>query len=239
MFRLNDEFSEGDLEKQLDQAERNYILQTNDWIQLTVYTNEGERIIDPNFEFGGGGRNNNQNNQNQQGGSGGVKYLIQVDGSVKLPVVGKKVLAGLTVDQAEAMLEQVFNEYYKDSFVKLLVQSRRVIVFNAGGAVVIPLENENMTLVEVLALSGGMRMGSKADKIRLVRGDLTKPLVYNIDLSTIAGMQQTIVDIESGDIIYIEPWRRPWQLAISDISPVFSVLSTFVGFYFLINGLVK
>ena len=66
MFRLNDEFSEEDLAESLDQAERNYQLQTNDWIQLLVFTNEGERIVDPNNEFGFGGGNNRGNQQNQQ-----------------------------------------------------------------------------------------------------------------------------------------------------------------------------
>lgn len=239
MFRLNEEFSEEDLAKSLDQAERNYKLQTNDWIELMVFTNEGERIVDPNNEFGVGGRNNQMNQQNQQNRNGGIKYLIQVDGTAKLPLVGKKVLAGLTLDQAEKMLEQAYDDLYVDSFVKLTVESRRVIVFNAAGATVIPLQNENMTLVEVLALSGGLQLGSKADQIKILRGNLTDPIVYHIDLSTVAGMQKTIVDIESGDIIYIEPWRRPWQLAIRDISPIFSFTSTFVGFYLLINGLVK
>ncbi len=241
MFRLNEEFSEEDLATSLDQAERNYQLQTNDWVELIVFTNEGERIVDPNNEFlgGAGGGRNNLNQQGQNERNGGIKYLIQVDGTAKLPIIGKKMLSGLTVDQAEAMLEQAYDEFYVDSFVKLTVESRRVIVFNAAGASVIPLQNENMTLVEILALSGGLKLGSKASEIKIVRGDLTNPIVYHIDMSTIAGMQKTIVDIESGDIIYIEPWRRPWQLAIKDISPVFSVVSTFVGFYLLINGLIK
>ena len=242
MFRLNDEFSEEDLAESLDQAERNYQLQTNDWIQLLVFTNEGERIVDPNNEFGFGGGNNRGNQQNQQNlqmQGGGIRYMIQVDGTAKLPLVGNKVLEGFTVDQAESMLEQAYDDLYVDSFVKLTVISRRVTVFNAQGASVIPLDNENITLVEILAMSGGLKLGSKADQIKIVRGDLTDPIVYHIDLSTIDGMQKTIVDIESGDIIYIEPWRRPWQLAIRDISPIFSFTSTFVGFYLLLNGLVK
>ena len=239
MFRLNEEFSEEDLALSLDQAERNYHLQPNDWIELLVFTNEGERIVDPNNEFGIGGANNINNQQNQFGRNGGIKYLIQVDGTVKLPIIGKKVLAGFTVDQAEDILEQSYDEFYVNSFVKLTVESRRVTVFNAAGASVIPLQNENMTLVEILALSGGLQLGSKADQIKVIRGNLTHPIVYHIDLSTVEGMQKTIVDIESGDIIYIEPWRRPWQLAIRDISPIFSFTSTFVGFYLLLNGLVK
>lgn len=221
MFRLDDDFSESDLAKSINQVEQNYKLQPDDIIQVDVFTNNGERLVDPNSELG------DQANTQIAEFKDQYQYLIQSDGSVKLPMIGKKVLSGLSIDEAESLLEQAYSDpYYVDTFVKLKVLNRRVIVLGGEGGQVIPIENENTTLVEVLAIYGGLNISSKAENVRLIRGNLNKPQVYYIDLSSIAGMQQTIIDVESGDIIYVEPWRRPWLESLRDMSPVFGLITS-------------
>ncbi|MFY0599347.1 MAG: polysaccharide biosynthesis/export family protein [Cyclobacteriaceae bacterium] len=220
MFRLDEDFSESDLNQTVDQAERNYRLQPNDLVQVDVFTNDGERLVDPNSELTA------QSNAQGVQFKDRFQYLIQTDGSVKLPMIGKKVLSGLTIDEAENILEQAYNQSYVDTFVKLRIQNRRVIVLGAHGGQVIPIENENTTLVEIIALYGGLNIGSKAANVRVIRGDLSNPEVFFVDLSTIAGMKGSIIDVEAGDIIYLEPWRRPWLESIKDISPVFSFVTS-------------
>jgi polysaccharide export outer membrane protein len=185
MFQLNEEFSENDLTKDIDQAERNYRLQADDLIQVDVFTNNGERLVDPNSEFG------TQSNIQTSQFTDRFQYLIQMDGTIKLPLIGKKALTRLTIDEAERLLEQAYNEHYVDSFVKIRLLNRRVIVLGAQGGQVIPITNENTTLIEILALYGGINVGSKAANVRVIRGDLTKPEVFYVDLSTIAGMKRT------------------------------------------------
>ena len=60
MFRLDDNFTEEDLSEPVKKAEENYLIQVNDYIELNLFTNDGERIIDPNPEIFSG--NNNLNN---------------------------------------------------------------------------------------------------------------------------------------------------------------------------------
>jgi polysaccharide export outer membrane protein len=112
-----------------------------------------------------------------------------------------------------------------------------VVVLGAGGGAVIPLQNENTNLIEVLALYGGLEAGAKADKIRLLRGDLNNPFVYKIDLSTVAGMQSSIIQIEPGDIIYIEPWRRPWLEGFKDFSPILGLTTSALTLIVVIQNL--
>ncbi|WP_258105252.1 polysaccharide biosynthesis/export family protein [Marinoscillum sp. MHG1-6] len=231
MFRLNEEFGESELANAVEQAESNYRLRAGDKLQLEVYTNEGERLIDPNYELSLG--NNNQAMQMRNR----VWYLVQDDGNVKLPMVGKIKVLGMTVDEAEEVLQKAYDEAYVDTFVKLTVINRRVVVMGAAGGMVVPLENENTSLIEVLALYGGVNMQAKAGNIRLIRGNLKAPEVYEIDLATIAGMQQSIMDIEAGDIIYLEPWRRPWKESIKDIAPVLSLVSSTITIILVLQNL--
>jgi len=231
LFQLDEDFTESDLVQPIFDANSNYQLAPNDYITLDVFTNDGERIIDPNNELAQG---NNRTNQRQR-----FDYLIQSDGTVRLPIVGQINIEGLTIIEAEKVLQQSYNELYKDSFVKVAVSNRRVIVLGGTGGQVITLDNENMTIAEVLALYGGVQMGLKANNIRLIRGDLSDPEVFQIDLTTITGLKSSSLIVMPGDIIYVEPWRRPWLQTLRDVSPVLSITSSVIAFVLVIQNLVK
>ncbi|SHK60347.1 MULTISPECIES: polysaccharide biosynthesis/export family protein [Reichenbachiella] len=231
MFKLDSKFSEAQLSTAILHAERNYVIQTNDYLEIDVYTNKGERLIDPNNELQQGMTGNNQRMREE------LSYLVQKDGTVKIPIVGQIHLDSLTLNQAEKLLEERFDEYYKDAFVKLSYSNKRVIVLGAVGGQLIPLTNENMSLLEVLALAGGLELGAKAQNIKIIRGALNKPEVYQINLSTIHGMTDTMINMEPGDVIYIEPWRRPWLQATKDIAPVLSLLSSTLALVLVLQNL--
>jgi polysaccharide export outer membrane protein len=210
------------LQREMLAAEKNYTIQPNDLLEIEVYTNKGERIIDPDFELmkelrGGGGQMLNNRIKPQ--------YLVQPSGEARLPMVGNVYVQGYTLYQADSLLAQVYNEFYKNSFVITRFVNKRVIVLGATGGQVIPLLNENMNLLEVLALAGGLNGRGKAYNIRLIRGDLQQPQVQQIDLSTIEGMQKASLGLQSGDIIYVEPARRILPETIRDITPVIGLVA--------------
>ncbi len=218
--------------KAVQEAERNYMIQVDDILRLDVFTNEGERIIDPNFELQRGIGFQNQNMMQ-------FTYLVQLDSMVKIPVIGKMKLAGLTIDEAESALEDRFDDYYKGSFVKLTFQNKRVVVLGAPGGQIVPMTNENMSLLEVLALAGGIDFGARAHNVRIVRGPLENPQVYLVNLNTVEGMKASIIPIEPGDVIYVEPWRRPFFEALRDATPILSATTSLIAFILLIDNLTN
>jgi protein involved in polysaccharide export with SLBB domain len=257
----------------VNRAERNYIIQPNDYIFIQVATNKGERIIDPNGELGFGipggnnGGNNRQptsrvgvaggrNNQQQQQGFGQSEFLVQHDGMIKLPMIDPLRIAGYTLLEADSVLQLRYSVYYKDVFVQTRVTNNRVVVMGAvagGPGQVVPLYNDNVNLLEVLATAGGISGGyvgttsasgqsGRADNIRLIRGDLKNPQVQIINLTTIDGMRQASLQVEPNDIIYVEPIRRPVYETLSDAQPYFGLIGSVVGIFttfFLIRNAVK
>lgn len=219
---------EGSEVKQLvELAERNYVIQKNDYLQLEVYTNKGERIIDPDLEL-----TKELNNQNQTARPEPT-YLVDIKGVAKFPMIGEIKVDGLTIRLAEELLQQSYEAYYKDSFVILKYVNKRVIVLGAPGGQVIPLVNENIHLVEVLALAKGVDNLAKAQNIRVLRGDQ----VLVADLSTIDGYIKHNILIEHGDVVYIEPVRRPVSEAFRDYLPVLTALTSLTTLIVVIAGL--
>jgi polysaccharide export outer membrane protein len=216
------------LEASIYDAEKNYLIQPNDWLELYLFYNDGETLINPNAELLDN-PNSNQLNQNRQR----FRYLVQINGDVKMPLIGTQNIGGLTIDQAEKKLEVEFNKIYKGAFLKMSFLNKRVTVLGALSTVV-PLDNENTSLLEVLALAGGVQFGAKAQNIRILRGDFDDPVVFEVDLSTVAGMRASMLTVHPGDVIYIEPWRRTWLEGLRDISPVIGITSSVSTLVFLL-----
>jgi polysaccharide export outer membrane protein len=107
------------------------------------------------------------------------------------------------------------------------VSNRRVIIFpgSSGSATVLSLTNDNTTLLEAIAMTGGLGGDAKAAQIKVIRGDKENPDVYLVDLSTIAGMRDGSMVLQANDIIYVEPRVRPIVEIVGELSPIVSLLS--------------
>ena len=235
MFRTEKDMNIDKMRASLATAERNYIIQPNDYLDVQVYTNRGERILDPNGEIlrslSGGGVMQNQMQEKP-------RFLVQNNGIVKLPMVDYVKVAGLTLLETDSLLQVKFTQFYKDVYVITKVLNNRIIVLGSPGGQVIPMVNDNMNLLEVLAQAGGIDKNGKAHNIRLIRGDLQNPSVQIIDLSTIEGMRKAALNVEPNDIVYVEPVRRVFLEALGDYMPVFGAVTSVFTTYFVIKDLI-
>jgi polysaccharide export outer membrane protein len=256
MFRMPEGTDTVKLRRAVNRAEQQYRIRPDDFLEVRVYTNKGERILDPNGELmfgapgssttggagGGASRIVNSGTGTSGGGAaqsapGANEFLVQRSGQVKLPMVDMVLLGGLTLYQADSVLQIQYSKYYKDVFVATRVTNNRVIVLGSMGGRVVPLYNENMNLLEVLASVGGLsgNMGGsvaglegRSTNVRLIRGDLKNPQVEVINLHTIEGLRRANLQIEPNDIIYVEPVRRPFVEAFRDYGPVLTTALSLV-----------
>jgi polysaccharide export outer membrane protein len=203
---------------------QDYRIAANDVLQLRIFSNDGFKIIDlspaaSNFA------------------SVNTDYTVERDGYIKLPIVGRTKISGLTVREIESYLEQIYTEYYVKPFIIVKVVNKRVIVFpgNGGLAQVLPLVNNNTTVLEAIALSGGISQDGKAYKVKLIRTEGTsKPKVYLMDLSTIDGISAGNTTVLANDIIYIEPRYRVASTLVGELAPVIALISSTFVIYSLI-----
>jgi polysaccharide export outer membrane protein len=224
MFTPSKGFVPDPVKREAIAVEKNYVIQKNDFLKLDVFSNKGERLIDPNPELSA---NPSQNSAARQQ----FNYLVDLEGVVKFPMVGALKLEGLTLRQAEEILQKEFEKYFKEPFVILSYSNKRVIVLGAVGGQVIPLPNQNINLAEVLALAKGLSNDGKAHNIRILRNDQ----VFIVDMSTIEGFKAGNLLIQPGDIIYVEPVRRPLSEGVRDYAGVFSLVVSLTTVIFLVT----
>lgn len=208
-----------------------YVIAPNDEITFRLFTNNGFKLIDLTTSTDGGQNFMQTNSQ--------LNYLVEADGKVNLPMIERVPISGKTIKEAEFYLEEKYNEFWIDPFVLLEVTNRRVTIFpgNGGNGQVLTLSNNNTTLIEALALAGGITETGKAKKIKLVRGDLSDPTVYLIDLSTIYGLKDANIILQANDIIYVEPVGVTARAVISEIAPIMGFVTGLITLYFILDRL--
>jgi len=204
-----------------------YKISINDVITLRLYSQDGFRLIDYSSII-----DNNSGGLNVTTTTA-TDYTVDPDGTIRFPVLGRIYLNGYTIREATQMLEQKFSQYYIKPFIILTVTNRRVIVFpgDPGAARVVPLTNNNTTLIEVLANMGGLTTNGKAKQIKLIRGNPNKPDIYLIDLSKIDDIKEAYTIMQEGDIVYVTPQRQIVSDAINKVTPTINALSVVISLF--------
>jgi polysaccharide export outer membrane protein len=205
-------------------SKQDYKIDANDIINVRIFSNDGFKIVD-------------LASSSQIARFIELDYVVNMDGTCKLPLVGRIKLAGLSVREATEFLEQIYAEYYVKPFVFMSVINKRVIVFpgNGGTARVLNLTNNNTTVIEALALTGGIAEDGKAYKVKLIRNQGDKPKVYLMDLSKIEGIAVGNTVVLAHDIIYVEPRYRLARTLVSEITPIVSLISSTFLLYTLVT----
>lgn len=146
---------------------------------------------------------------------------INQNGIGKFPVIGTKKLKGLNLSQADSVLTKAYSKYFKDPFIQLRFLNKKVSVIGAASTQVLALENESVRISQIIALSGGINNQARSGNIRILRGDK----VFVADLSRASSRMQNDIVLRPGDVIYVEPVRRPFGESLKDAGPAVSVLS--------------
>ncbi|MEN9304655.1 MAG: hypothetical protein RL264_3084 [Bacteroidota bacterium] len=202
-----------------------YRLGPGDRLSFVFGPNKGERIV---FNQSGvteiveGNLMNAQNTRNR------VDYLIRQDGTIELPLVGIIQAKNLTIIEFEDTLTNRLSRDFIDPFVQIRVTNQRVIVFPGRGlAQVVYLTNANTSLLEVLAMAGGILEEGRANSIRIMRRtDIGKREVYKVDLSTINGINVADMIVQGNDYIYVDYKPRIASSVFREVGPWLTLATT-------------
>lgn len=130
-------------------------------------------------------------------------YLVNYDSSVTLPLLGRINLTGLSRLEAAKRLEQEYGRFVINPIIEVNIMSLSVTVLGEVGTPgKILLDKESTTVVDVIALSGGLKDTGKKNRVRIIRG---KEVIL-VDLKKIDALYNKAIIIQDGDIVYVEPY---------------------------------
>jgi polysaccharide export outer membrane protein len=204
---------------------KEYVIRNGDLLAVGVFSNNGYELVDvltrDNAAFSS------------------LHYVVKENGFIFLPMLDSIYVYGLTIGQVERMLAEKYTYYFVNPFIRVEVTNRSVYVFRGRDvAKVVTLTRENMNLLQVLGEAEGVPRGGKAYRIRVLRGDLRNPTVFDIDLSHVEGMQQANLTMIANDVVYIESRLTSGDI-IYQIAPVLTLISTVLLLYVTIYSITK
>lgn len=207
---------------QLDNIQFEYKIQPHDRLSVIVYKH-------PDLSTA------NLNSLQQERG-----LLVNSKGELRLPLIKKINLAGLTQTEAEEKLSAAFAVYIKEPDIQLEVLSKRAYVIgevNRPGE--IPLINEQLTLLQLIAKAGDLTDQANRKSILIFKGgDRSKVHTRVVNLTDINSLRTANLMIKPNDIVYVTPNdMKAFNTRVNEIDPIFNlighVLAPFVNIKFL------
>lgn len=159
----------------------------------------------------------------------GSDYLVDQEGKVEIPVVGRVKLAGLTVNQAKQILGELVSKYLKDPLIEISFSTFKVTVLgevkNPGTFV---MSAQHATLLEALAAAGDLPHSAKRYDVRLLRDNNGKRTVHKFDLRKSSVLEDPdIYQMRPNDVIYVQ--ARSGSLFKEDFGLLASVVTILVS----------
>jgi len=142
-------------------------------------------------------------------------YLVDNNGEIEMPLVGRVKVGGLTTTEAKDLLREKASQYYKDPVVNVRCVNFVVTVLgevNRPGQYLVP--NEKINLLDAIGLAGDLTAYGKRNDILLVREDNGNKLFIRFDLNSSDVYKSAYFYLQKGDLVYVAPNKS--KAALSD-----------------------
>ncbi|SHF56342.1 polysaccharide export outer membrane protein [Flavobacterium fontis] len=183
-------------------AAANYepIIQKDDRISIVVMTYQRELSEPFNLSMGGNGNvggGNIMNNPN-------AGYLVDSEGTIDFPTLGKLSVAGYTIEQLRLMLTDKLKAYLVDPIINIRILNFKVTVL---GAVLNPgvksFNTNRVTILDVLAESGDVSPFGRRQEVLIIRDYQGVKSFNTIDLTKADLVNSPFFYMDQNDVVYV------------------------------------
>jgi len=169
-------------------------IQPNDLLSITVSSESQESDIQFNRGMLGA-------NESKLEG-----YLVNEEGYIDFPVVGRIQLTGLTRQEAKQKLTSELQKYLKNPVVSIRNMNFKVTVIgevNRPSTFTVPAEK--ISILEALGMAGDMTPFGKRENVIVMREEAGVRTVTRLDLNKKEVLSSPYFYLQQNDVVYVEP----------------------------------
>lgn len=170
-------------------------------------------------------------------------YLVDTNGDIDFPILGKLHVAGLSRLELRDLIKKklISGDYIKDPVVTVQFLNYKVSVM---GEVARPgsftITGDRITLLEALSMAGDLTIYGRRDRVAVIREENGKRTILFHDLRSSDIFTSPCYYLQQNDIVYVEPNKAKagqrdinqnnsvsvWLSAVSVLAAVASLLVT-------------
>ena len=168
-----------------------FMVQANDILDITI-GGENEKTVQ-------------YINQYFTGGTGGMQVMVDIDGFIELPKVGKFKVAGLSKEAVKDTITNAYKEYLVNPLVNVKFGNFRFSVMGevkAPGNFDVPAEKVN--IFEAVTRAGDLTQYSIRDNVKIIREINGERKIISVNLNDKDILNSPNYYINRYDVIYVE-----------------------------------
>ena len=136
-------------------------------------------------------------------------YLVDMDGNINFPVIGRIQLGGLTKAEATIKMTALLTKYIKNPIINIRYLNFKVTVIgevNRPNTFIVP--SEQINVLEALGLAGDMTTFGRRENVLIVREKNGIRTTTSLNLNDKEVLNSPFYYLQQNDIVYVEPHNR-------------------------------
>ncbi|NLB92342.1 MAG: hypothetical protein GX792_02855 [Bacteroidales bacterium] len=209
-----------------------YRIKPFDNLYLSVLTLDKEvnQLFNPGLSVGGGYGSGTQQMFGDRTSQYINGYMVDKEGNITLPVIGKVEVAGLNLAEAQARIKENAEDYLKDPNVSVKVLNFKV---NIMGEVRNPGLYYNyegsLNIVDAISMANGITEFANLSNVLVIRHNENETQTYNINFQDKSVYYSDVFFLQPNDIVYIQPSKYKRTRENSNFYSLFlSTISTLI-----------
>lgn len=176
------------------------------------------------------------NSQSQSNRTAINDYLVDADGYIDFPELGRLKLSGMTRSEVLHLFQKKIGAYIKNPIITVRVKNFKVAVHGeVNGPGIISSATDRLTLIEALTQSGDLKATANRKNILVIREIDGVKSYFRVDVTNANFINSPYYYLAQNDVIYVEPKNRMLSPDVTLVTTISSLLLTVVSFVLVLT----
>ncbi len=138
-----------------------------------------------------------------------ASYAIFENGNISIPFFGDIQVLGLTIPEAEEVVQNKMRQAVPDAQVKIFLKNNYYYLVSSGQNSRQNIYKDNMTIFQALAINGKLDQDMELGNVKIIRLDETgRSVIKEFDLRSESVIESEFYYIKPNDLIYYSTSKR-------------------------------
>lgn len=201
------------------------LIQPDDMLQIIVSAENPEVAVPYNLKSA-------SVNEAMGGQSLGDVYLVDKNGEIEFPQLGKIKVSELSCSEAKEKIKTLLKDHIHNPSIQLKITNFKISVLGeVSNPGIHKVSGERITLLEALSLSGDLTIYGKRKNIMLIREKEGVKSIEKVDITSTDFINSPYYYLTQNDVVYVEPNKTQVNNSVigSDFRTALSVMSFALG----------